>query len=211
MRCSETVCVLVSHPVPYVTTADNVALTDRILDAARACCLRWGIQKVTVDDIAQEAGVSRATLYRVFPGGREVLFDAMRDRRIRRFLHELDAHLAAAEDLDTLVAGLISHALLQMNSDTQLQLALASQPGDVARGLSVSTMPNIVRLASAALGPRLRPFVGEERSAELAEVISRVVVSYFLAPSTLVDLTDPAQALVFARRYVTPAFSVPTH
>ena len=30
-----------------------------MLDAAKRCCERWGIAKVTVDDIAAEAGVSR--------------------------------------------------------------------------------------------------------------------------------------------------------
>ena len=45
----------------------------RVLDAAKLCCERWGLAKVTIDDIATEAGVSRATLYRLFPGGKDVL------------------------------------------------------------------------------------------------------------------------------------------
>ena len=56
----------------------------RVLDATKVCCERWGIAKVTIDDIAAEAGVSRATLYRMFPGGKDVLFDALR-------VHELEA------------------------------------------------------------------------------------------------------------------------
>ena len=36
--------------------------------------------KVTVDDIAAEAGLSRATLYRLFPGGKDVLYEALRRR-----------------------------------------------------------------------------------------------------------------------------------
>ena len=128
-----------------------------------------------------------------------------------RFLAELDAHLAGLDDFDELVAGIISHALVQMRDDSQLQFAMSAQPADVARGLSVDVMPKIIHLASAALGPRLVPFVGPGRSAELAEWISRVVVSYFLAPSALADLTDPDQALAFVRRFVTPAFPLPVH
>ena len=37
----------------------------RVLDAAKSCCERWGLAKVTIEDIANEAGVSRATLYRI--------------------------------------------------------------------------------------------------------------------------------------------------
>ena len=97
--------------VPELGPGDPKQLNDRILDAARACCDRWGIQKVTVDDIAAEAGVSRATLYRVFPGGREVLFEALREREIRSFLAELDVRVAEASTLEDLVVGIIIHAL----------------------------------------------------------------------------------------------------
>ncbi|MGZ4701347.1 MAG: TetR/AcrR family transcriptional regulator, partial [Ilumatobacteraceae bacterium] len=37
----------------------------RVLDAAKSCCERWGLAKVTIEDIANSAGVSRATLYRM--------------------------------------------------------------------------------------------------------------------------------------------------
>jgi AcrR family transcriptional regulator len=41
-----------------------------ILDAAKSCCERWGLAKVTIEDIANEAGVSRATLYPYFPAAK---------------------------------------------------------------------------------------------------------------------------------------------
>lgn len=197
--------------MPEAGAGDPKQLVDRILDGARSCCDRWGIQKVTIDDIVVECGVSRATLYRLFPGGRDVLFEALREREIRSFLAQLDVRLADTESLDELVGGIIVHALGQLRSDSQLQLMMASEPGEVARTLGVESMPNIVRLATTVLGPRLTRFLAPNAAAELAEWVSRVVVSYFLAPSTLVDLTDPKQAVAFARRFVLPAFHVTVH
>ena len=57
----------------------------RVLDAAKSCLEKWGVDKVTIDDIAASAGVSRATLYRMFPGGKDVLFDALRVRELEDF------------------------------------------------------------------------------------------------------------------------------
>lgn len=186
------------------------AIEDRILDAARVCCERWGIAKVTVDDIAAEAGVSRATLYRLFPGGRDVLFEAARNREVRDFLAELDAQLAGATCLEDLVVRIVSHATVQLRNDVHLQLMLASEPGEVAKNLGVDNMPVVIDLATAMIGPRLTEYLAPDAAGELAEVLSRLVVSYFLAPSTRVDLADPAQAAAFTRRFVLPAFPLST-
>ena len=48
----------------------------RTIEATYACVARRGIAKTTVEDVAREAGISRATVYRAFPGGRDELIDA---------------------------------------------------------------------------------------------------------------------------------------
>ena len=67
---------MIGLSVSGVVTLDTSA-ESRVLDAARRCVDRWGLGKLTIDDVATEAGVSRATLYRLFPGGMDVLFDAL--------------------------------------------------------------------------------------------------------------------------------------
>ncbi|MEA2588672.1 MAG: hypothetical protein QOH66_1599, partial [Actinomycetota bacterium] len=53
---------------------DRVATQEqRVIDAALRCIARWGIAKTTLDDIAREASCSRATIYRLFPGGKDAL------------------------------------------------------------------------------------------------------------------------------------------
>jgi hypothetical protein len=50
------------------------------------------------------------------------------------------------------------------------------------------------------------PHIGRDASARLAEWLARVVISYFLAPSRFVDLSDDASATDFVRTFVLPAF-----
>ena len=45
----------------------------RILEAAITCVKKWGIEKVTLNDIAQEAGVTRPTVYSYFGSRDEVV------------------------------------------------------------------------------------------------------------------------------------------
>jgi AcrR family transcriptional regulator len=52
------------------TTLD---LGDRILDAAASCVLAYGVDRVTLAEIARRAGVSRPTIYRRWPDTRALL------------------------------------------------------------------------------------------------------------------------------------------
>jgi AcrR family transcriptional regulator len=45
---------------------------DKALAAAQRCFVRFGLEKTTMDDIANEAGLSRATIYRYFNSKMEI-------------------------------------------------------------------------------------------------------------------------------------------
>ena len=104
-----------------------------MLDAAQRCCERWGIAKVTIDDIAADAGVSRATIYRMFPGGKDVLFEALRVRELEEFFAVLRAHVEGADSLEDLLVRTVVAATQELRADDHLALMLASEPGDRAR------------------------------------------------------------------------------
>ena len=163
-----------------------------MLDAAKRCCERWGMAKVTVDDIAAEAGISRATLYRLFPGGKDVLYEALRRRDERGLLHR-----ARGPRRPGRLAGAICSCAsswrppAQLRADEHLQVMLASRPGEVAMSLSFDGLPVIFETATAYLSPLVARWIGEDRAAELAELLSRLVLSYFLTPSRFVDLGEP--------------------
>src|SRR5256885_14324556 len=52
---------------------DPLSLRDRLLAATYRCVERFGLGKTTIEDVVKESGVSRATIYRQFPGGRDEL------------------------------------------------------------------------------------------------------------------------------------------
>ena len=178
----------------------------RILDATKACYERWGIAKVSVDDIAAEAGVSRATLYRMFPGGKDVVFDALRVRELEHFFTELKNGVAGAADLEDLLVRTVVVATHELRGDRHLAVLLASEPGDILAQLTVQGLPRIVRMASLFLAPLVEPYLGRQSAARLVELLSRLVISYFLAPSEQLDLGDADSARDFLRTQILPAF-----
>ncbi len=180
----------------------------RILDATKVCFERWGIAKVSIDDIAAEAGVSRATLYRMFPGGKDVVFEALRVRDLEEFFAELEKAVGGATDLEDLIVRAVVVATRELRSDYHLAIMLASEPGDALSQLTVQGLPRIIRMASMSFAPLVEPYLGRKSAARLVELLARLVISYFLAPSDLVDLADAQSARRFVRAHVLPAFQI---
>jgi AcrR family transcriptional regulator len=169
----------------------------RVLDAVQRCCDRWGIAKVTVDDIAAEAGISRATIYRMFPGGKDVLFEALRVRELEEFFTDLRAQVEGADSLEELLVRTVVVATQALRDDEHLALMLASEPGTILGQLTVEGVPRIIRFATSFLAPLADPYLDRAQSRALLDVLSRLTISYFLAPSDTIDLGDEASARSF--------------
>ena len=178
----------------------------RVIVAAKICCERWGIEKVTIDDIANEAGVSRATLYRLFPGGKDVLFEALRVSELEDFFVRLTTQVDGAVDLEDLLVRAVVAATQELRDDQHLAIMMASEPGDTLAQLTVEGLPRIMRVATIFLVPLVDPYLPRRESARLVELLSRLVISYFLAPSDHVDLGDADSARLFINTFVLPAF-----
>jgi AcrR family transcriptional regulator len=181
-------------------------LERRVLDAAKTCCEKWGLAKVTIDDIATEAGVSRASLYRLFPGGKEVLFEALRLQEATDFFTRLSAHLEGSDGLEEVLVRAVVGATRELRADQHLTLMLASEPGEVLGQLTVDGLPRIMEVATLFLGPFVDPYLPRRESAALVELLSRLVISYFLAPSQYVDLGDTDSARTFVTTFILPAY-----
>lgn len=80
---------------PAETEARRGRKYDQVLQGARCIFLRDGFEGASVDDIAREAGVSKATLYAYFPDKR-LLFTEICAAEFRRLAAEAEAEIDPA-------------------------------------------------------------------------------------------------------------------
>jgi len=100
---------------------------DRLIDAAETCFTRFGVAKTTLEDIATEAGVSRATVYRYFEGGRDEIILGVVLREGREFLSALGRRVQREETLgDAIVEGVL-YTVAAVRKNEHLALLFAPE------------------------------------------------------------------------------------
>ena len=106
---------------------------------------------------------------------------------------DIDGH----EDLETLLVRMVVAATRELRADEQLALMLASEPGEALGQLTVEGIPRILRVATVFLVPMVDEYLPRAESVKVVELLSRLVISYFLAPSDTVDFGNPESARQF--------------
>ncbi|MCU0268309.1 MAG: TetR/AcrR family transcriptional regulator [Acidimicrobiales bacterium] len=163
----------------------------RLLEAALACIERDGLSNTSLEDVAVEAGVSRATLYRTFPGGREQLLSDTVAFEVGRFLVRLEAAVRDEQGIAALLRAALAVGHAAMEEHTLLQQVLSTDRDVILREL-VQTGPVMVAAIEAYLAERLAGetlHAGVDRE-DAARYLTRLFLSYLGSPASW-DLHDP--------------------
>ena len=181
----------------------SVAVDERIRAAALRCLARTGLRRTTLDDVGREARCSRATIYRAFPGGKDVLMADAATREIDRILADLQLQLAAATTLtDALVIAMTGTTRSILGHDA-LVYVMVNEPGVVMPYLSFQGLDPVLARAVDFLAPSLERFLEPQAARRTSEWATRLVVLYS-EPGAPLDLTDPADARRLVTTHVLP-------
>lgn len=180
-----------------------------LVDAACTCFERYGIRKTTMDDIAQQAGVARATLYRYF-ASKEAVVERIGALEAERVTLELRGQLKKGLSIgDTLVECLLlSTRIAHRNpriralSDFQATASRAADPASPSHQANRALWGSLIRDALAH---------GElAKDVSLDEISSWLVLSQALL-LTKVEATDIGDDELrgFIRRFIVSAILPP--
>jgi AcrR family transcriptional regulator len=184
------------------------AASERILDAALELCAESGVRHLTMDDVAERAGVGRMTVYRRF-GSRERLEEVLAVREARRCLAELDSTVDPGAPVpDQIAQGLLTtlrlireHPLLERMSRVEPAAALAALRDE---GTSVFAMSRAFMAARIREGQKAGTVGTEVDPEQAGEVLSRLGFSFLLIPESALPLEDDERMRELARTLMAP-------
>ncbi len=182
--------------------ANDTEARSRLLDAARRCFERFGLEKTTITDIAAEAGVTRRTVYRYFDSSDELLraaFALAAGGIVERMLAHAGSFRAPGERIIEAMLFL----LREIPADPRLG-PLFKQGRDGRSMSSVVTM-EVSHNALRAVNEEWSPLTSREVD-ELAELILRLLQSFLTEPGTHPRTESELRA--FLKRWLLPAIQL---
>ena len=155
---------------------------DRILDSAFSAVATHGLARLTVDDVARLAGLSRQTVYRYFDS-KDALIQALVYREEETFIEGVRAAHARHDRLEDAMREAILYCLTAAREHPLLDRLLASEADALVPVLTTHGGGLLARaravIEELAAGWGLR----SELVHRSADVSVRAMVSYVLTPS----------------------------
>lgn len=184
------------------------AVTDAVLDATSRLLAVRGMRRWSIDDVADRAGLARATVYRRFES-RDAMIHAALARDACRWFEALSESVRHLDRLDDqVVAAFVTGLRLARQSplppllrDAWSAAAAGVAPTSGPGGAPLSALMAICRTAladryEAVTGARLDAAT-RRRTEAVAEALVRLGLSYLLAPAAGVDLDDDQAARAY--------------
>lgn len=185
---------------------------NRIMDAAADLILRWGYQKVTIEDVAKRAGIGKGTIY-LHWSGREALFRATLLREVlavfRLLLDRMRVDPATClphRMFPELFAEYMRQPLLVavLTRDTEVLGRLVAQDAEYPTHREDTVAAYRQYLAMLRAAGLVRADLSLEQQLYLLQVVSAgaPLIEPYLVPSTDIPLPDKGSALAHAFRAV---------
>ncbi len=171
----------------------STSIYEKVMLATFRCVANSGLSRTTVEEVAQESGVSRSTIYRYFPGGKDELIQSVVAWEAARFFAKLASDISGSDNVVELVERAITIGQQAVESHEVLQKVLQTEPELFIRLFTVEGS-RILRLVRGFLMPYLASCeLPQGVSLKAAgDYVARMILSHITAPGSW-DLSDQAQ------------------
>jgi TetR/AcrR family fatty acid metabolism transcriptional regulator len=184
----------------------SVNRREKILKAAERIFARKGFQDATISDVAQQAGVSDATIYEYFPSKEELLF-SIPGETARRGKENLQLHLGYVRGAANRLRAIIYHYLRFYQNEpdyASVAMLVLKQNRKFLETVAYRDVRELSRLiievveegmASGEFKADINPFLA--RSVILGTIEHMVIRSVLLGkPENLLEFVDPLTDLL---------------
>ncbi|MCC1498018.1 TetR/AcrR family transcriptional regulator [Alcanivorax sp. 1008] len=185
----------------------NDSTSDLVLDSALSLFIEFGLRRTTMEDVALQAGIGRATLYRRF-GDKDQLVQAVILRECQQQLALIEQRLDGQRSaVDSLIEAFVL-AVTRAHVHPLLIRLLSSEAESILPYLT-TRLPQVTTFARLYLAAQLSKSQQQGHMAKLpaeqtAELLLRLLQSLVLSPDGVIDPSSEASVRDFANTFLRP-------
>ncbi len=181
---------------------------DKILESAYRCLSKFGYSKTSMDDIAKEGRCSRATLYRLFPNGKDQIIAEVVAVNTEIAFNKLKLVVQESKSLREAVILSVECAIGILEKNEALQTVVVFDPEYILPFLAFEKMDQIFKKIAELGSPLFDLWLSKSNSMKLAEWLARIIFAYFGSTSEQLKLNQTKALEEFIDKFVMPGIKV---
>ena len=152
-------------PKPFTDT-QRETIREKLMETGRACFLRYGLKKTTIDDLVKPAGIAKASFY-LFFDTKEALYLEIFLREIPEMMQRLMA--ASFESTNDTREALIRmmRGIANEMQNNELSRVILDDPADIKRFADSLNYEGILQQVAGSYAPIIEAIVAAQERGEI--------------------------------------------
>lgn len=176
----------------------------QILKALKTAIARFGVGKTSVDDVAKLAGLSRSTLYRYFPEGKDEMLKALLLKEVFELKQRLYESALRANSLDEAILIVTAQAFELLSTNPALEFVLKHEPEAVVSHMSFDNAGKLYSEVGNWGIDFFGRFLDSSNATRVMEWLARIILSYYIAPNQDFDVLCLSDVKKMVESFVLP-------
>ncbi len=179
-----------------------------VIEAALTVIEDRGLRGSTLDSIANECGCSRATLYRLFPGGRDTILNAIVSTATAKLFSAIASSMLPATSVSEAIYASIYEAARFLEGHRALQKLLKDEPDTILPFFAFDGFESMLEQVVSFARPFLERWIDKDTAKRVVLWSARLTVSYLLCPADGIDLTNRDTVTRLVNTYIMPGVDI---
>ena len=148
------------------TAVEKETSRDRLMEAGRACFLRYGLKKTTIEDLVKPAGVAKASFYLFFASKEALYVDIMMDELPAMMNRLIEGSFGATDDAREALVLLIKGIAREIQTNEFSRIML-DDPSELQRLAASLDVDDILRRSVAFFQPLTERVIESQARGEI--------------------------------------------
>ena len=150
------------------TDSERETIRAKLMAAGRACFLRFGLKKTTVEDLVKPAGIAKASFYLFFDSKEELYVELFMEEMPAMLERLLDASFRATDDTREALVRLMK-AIVQEIESNEFSRILLDDPSELERLANSLDYQGVLDRSAAFFAPLVEAFAQAQARGEIVE------------------------------------------